>query len=86
MKPAFRASIALLCAALLSPGCGSPDIGEECDDVGSTDACEDGALCTNEDQGAVCRKLCDATEDCPANHSCNGVSGTNLKSCQPDAV
>ena len=65
-------------------GCGASDVGEECDGVGSSDDCEDGAICTNEGTGAVCRWLCKETVDCPAGHSCNGVAGTNLKSCQPD--
>jgi len=75
--------IPLLLLLVLLVGCTS-EVGEECDDVGSTDDCEDGAVCTNEGDGGVCRFLCDDQVQCPAGHSCNGVSGTNLKSCQPD--
>jgi hypothetical protein len=64
--------------------CGGAEIGESCDDVGSTDECVDGAVCTNEDRGARCRSLCEEQNDCPADHSCNGISGTSRKSCQPD--
>jgi hypothetical protein len=71
-------------AAFSLLGCGGAEVGESCDDAGSTDDCEDGAICTNEDQGAVCRLLCKETAECPPAHSCNGVSGSNLKSCQPD--
>jgi hypothetical protein len=71
----------LLVAAL---GCGGAELGESCDDEGSTDECVDDAVCTNEDQGAACRALCDIKEDCPAGYDCNGVSSTSLKSCQPD--
>ena len=69
---------------LLFCGCGGAEIGEECEDEGSTDDCVDGAVCTNESgERAVCRQLCKEHEDCPAEHDCNGVSQTSLKSCQP---
>jgi hypothetical protein len=71
-------------AALAVLGCGEAEVGEACDKPGSTDDCEDGAVCTNEDGGAVCRLLCTDTVDCPPAHGCNGISGTNVKSCQPD--
>jgi hypothetical protein len=70
----------------LVAGCGSAEIGEECDDVGQSDECEDGAICTNEESGGVCRGVCAETADCPTGHTCNGVSGTNVKSCQPDEL
>jgi hypothetical protein len=65
-------------------GCGAAEVGEECDEAGETDECEDGAVCTNEGDGAVCRALCKEHEECRSGESCNGVSDTNLKSCQPD--
>lgn len=76
----------LLLLLLLLPltACGGAEIGESCDDVGSTDECVDHAVCTNEDDASACRALCEEHEDCPPAHSCNGVSGNNLKSCQPD--
>jgi hypothetical protein len=70
---------------VLLVGCGSAKIGEKCDDVGKADECEDGAICTNEASGGICRAVCVETATCPASHTCNGVSGTNVKSCQPDA-
>jgi hypothetical protein len=76
----------LAVVVVLLSGCASAEIGEECDDVGESDECEDGAICTNEDGGGVCRAVCAETTDCPTSHSCNGVSGTNVKSCQPDEV
>lgn len=71
---------------LLTVACGSAEIGEECADPGESGECEDGAVCTNEGNGGICRAGCDDTADCPPAHTCNGVSGTNLKSCQPDQV
>jgi hypothetical protein len=32
---------------------------------------------------SICRAACVEQEDCPPAYACNGVSGTNLKSCQP---
>lgn len=64
--------------------CGGAEIGESCDEAGSTDECVDHAVCTNEDGYAACRLICAEHADCPAGHDCNGVSGTNIKSCQPD--
>ena len=69
---------------LLALGCGGADVGEECDEAGKTDECVDGAVCTNEEgDRSRCRLLCKDKVDCSDGHDCNGVSGTNLKSCQP---
>lgn len=76
--------LALLVAlASAFTACGGAEVGESCDEAGSTDECVDDAICTNEDGRAVCRILCAEQVDCPVDHSCNGVSGSNLKSCQP---
>jgi hypothetical protein len=72
-----------LASLLLVTACGDPEVGEECDDVGSSTECEDGAICTNQNGESICRASCMEQEDCPRGFACNGVSGTNLKSCQP---
>lgn len=73
--------IALAVAACASS---APDVGEKCDKAGDVAACVDTALCTNESSGALtCRKRCTVQTDCASTEACNGVSGTNLKSCQP---
>jgi hypothetical protein len=77
------ASVLSPVALLLVTACGDPEVGEECDDAGSSTECEHGAICTNEDGRAICRASCLEQEDCPPGYACNGVSGTNLKSCQP---
>jgi hypothetical protein len=74
----------LLLGTFSSIGCGRAEIGEECDGIGSTDDCDEGAICTNEEGRGICRLLCTETVQCPAAHTCNGISGTNFKSCQPD--
>jgi hypothetical protein len=77
-------AILIACMPAASAGCGSPGLGETCDKAGATDACEDGLVCTNESDRNVCRQLCTDQAQCAAGLGCNGVSGTNLKSCQPD--
>lgn len=77
---------ALAVLVLLLPlGCGSAEVGEDCDDVGDDDECEEGAICTNlgNSPDGVCLWLCEKDDQCPPDHECNGVSGTNAKSCQP---
>jgi hypothetical protein len=71
---------------LLPLGCGPNEVGEECDEVGDTDDCEDGAICTNvgdSNEEGICYWICEDHPQCAATQQCNGVSGTNLKSCQP---
>jgi hypothetical protein len=77
------ASVLALVPLFLATACGDPEIGEECDDVGSPTECESGAICTNENGQSICRAACVEQEDCSPAYACNGVSGTNLKSCQP---
>jgi hypothetical protein len=75
----------ILAVAVSTLGCGEAELGEECDEAGKTDECVDGAICTNTAEDAVCRALCVEQEDCKAaGETCNGVAGTNQKSCQPD--
>ena len=70
----------------LLSACGGADVGESCDEVGSSDECVDGAICTNEgDAAKVCRLSCRSQDDCPSDHDCNGISNSSEKSCQPKA-
>jgi hypothetical protein len=62
---------------------GEAEVGEECDTAGSTDECVGGAVCTNDSGGRRCRRVCNDDTQCAASEACNGVSGTNIKSCQP---
>lgn len=86
LRPMQRRSTSLhaLLLAFVLGACGGADIGESCDTPGSTDECVSDAICTNESAGGVCRQICDNHGDCPDAHSCNGVSGSSIKSCQPD--
>ena len=76
----MRTSLAL---AIFALACGSSEIGEGCDNVGKTDECVDGAICTNDSGGTLCRRVCQDDAQCALTEACNGVSGTNIKSCQP---
>jgi hypothetical protein len=69
-----------LLGALACIGCGKSDNGEECDQM---DDCKDGLVCTTDWQGRHCRQACTAQDQCPPGFDCNGVEGTNVKSCQP---
>jgi hypothetical protein len=62
---------------------GSPEEGDPCDVSGDLDECEEGAICSNDGgDGNVCRFLCDDHSDCESDERCNGVEGSNRKSCQ----
>jgi hypothetical protein len=61
---------------------GEAEIGEECDTTGSTDECTDGAVCSEDTGGRRCRRVCKDDAACASSEECNGVSGTNIKSCQ----
>ena len=77
--------MAALALAISVAACGGKgEIGESCDTPSATDECVDGAVCTNESgDNRSCRKLCTDQAQCAANEGCNGISGSNLKSCQP---
>ena len=62
--------------------CGGGE-GDSCDTSGSKDECDDGLVCSGESSGNSCRKVCTVQEDCPSGLNCNGVNGSDLKSCQP---
>ncbi len=66
--------------------CGKSGVGEACSKPGDTGECVDNAICTKDSSSVVCRKLCKEQADCGPNESCNGVSGTNVKSCQPETT
>jgi len=69
---------------VLLVGCGRGDIGESCDTSGKEDECVDEAICTKGADGATtCRRRCADDSQCASTEKCNGVSGTNIKSCQP---
>ncbi|MEY3012482.1 MAG: hypothetical protein RIT45_1217 [Pseudomonadota bacterium] len=73
-----------LAATVALVGCASAEIGDSCDTSGSAGECVDGAICTQiSDGNNVCRATCTADTDCGTNEQCNGVGGSNKKTCQP---
>ena len=75
---------ALICLSFLLAACGQPGEGESCEGSNSTDACDDGLVCTKEAKETVCRLMCDdPAVVCPDGTACNGISGGSHKSCQP---
>ena len=80
-----RLSSLLVLVGALGLGCAA-DIGESCDKSGDASECVDEAICTADPKGSgnTCRKRCSSDSECnAATEACNGVSGTNIKSCQP---
>lgn len=83
-KRTWMTAVAIVALGVCSLGCGESDVGEECDEPGSTQECVADAVCTNEEAGgARCRLICTTQDDCPDGFNCNGVSEGSLKSCQP---
>ena len=68
--------------SMMLAGCGGSDVGEKCDTLASTDECVSDAICSADSAGTVCRKTCSVQTDCGSGETCNGISGTNRKSCQ----
>jgi hypothetical protein len=65
-------------------GGGGAAVGDDCETPGSTEECEDGAICdADSDLGTVCMTLCEKDEDCKDGETCNGTSGS-LKGCHPN--
>lgn len=80
-------ALALISSLAFLVGCGSGNIGDACDSVGSADACEDGAICHDRDSPdspGTCRLICSDDRDCPDNGSCEDVDDSPYKGCIPE--
>ena len=69
--------------AVAAIGCGGAEIGEPCDQTGSSDECVDGAICDTEGEDQICLAVCKEDSECPTDRKCTGVSGSNVKACHP---
>ncbi len=58
-------------------------VGGACKNAGKTEECVDKAICSNDKGGTYCRATCTDQAQCSATESCNGVTGSSTKSCQP---
>ena len=72
--------------ALVAACSSESDPGEECDAPGGTaDVCAPGTVCGAPSEKAVvlvCVPICLDDKDCPKDHDCKGVAGTNVKGCR----
>ncbi len=83
----FILALGLLFASMAACS-GEGAVGEECEEEGKVDGeCEDNAICgKRSDNGALtCLKQCTEQAQCAATEDCNGVSGSNIKACNPKA-
>jgi hypothetical protein len=81
----FVHTLALASAIAAFGACGDSqaEIGGHCDTPGNIDECVSGAVCANDAEGNHCRKSCTDQAQCASTENCNGISGSNLKACQP---
>jgi len=82
----FFAILSFAAFASMTVACGgSGEIGEACDTPGATDdECAEGAICDETETGdTLCLQVCEDQEDCAADESCNGVTGSSTKACHP---
>jgi len=74
----------MVATAAFLVGCGKPKVGESCKTAGDASLCESTAMCTNNASGtATCRTICTDNAQCATTEQCNGISGSNIRSCQP---
>ena len=86
MKTIAEKILLALFLAVTVPGCGAGAVGDECDEAGAEDECEDGAACGKTIDGdVICLKTCNDQEDCGSDENCNGVTGAedDEKACFP---
>lgn len=54
-----------------------------CSESGSTTECPGGTVCSTHSTQLLCAPTCQVKTDCRTDYECNGVSGSNVKSCRP---
>lgn len=57
-----------------SKGCSTP---------GSENECPGGTLCSTHNNQQLCAPVCQTKAECRADYECNGVTGTDKKTCRP---
>jgi hypothetical protein len=85
MSSLLKVPVLVALFAFAPLGCGPQEVGEECEDVGDDDECEDGAICTNDGDrpDGYCAWVCENNDHCPPGFECNGIANSRAKSCQP---
>jgi hypothetical protein len=56
-----------------------------CTTEGADKACGTGSVCSRSGERLLCAATCETKADCREGYECNGVTGSNLKSCRPKA-
>lgn len=56
-----------------------------CTNEGTDRGCGSGSVCSQSEDRLLCAKTCEEHTDCREGYSCLGVSGSNVKSCRPQA-
>ena len=56
-----------------------------CTNAGTDKACGAGTVCSPSGERMLCALICKEQDDCRDGYECNGVPGTELKSCRPKA-
>ncbi|MFL5318519.1 MAG: hypothetical protein ACJ790_02610 [Myxococcaceae bacterium] len=54
-----------------------------CSVEGSGTECPGGSVCSSQGGGLLCALVCQGQNDCRAEYECNGVSGSDQKTCRP---
>ena len=70
---------AVCLTGVASPGgyCAVP-----CTLPGTQDDCPVNSLCTAFAGGSFCARICQNQSECRTGYTCNGVTGSNVKTCQ----
>jgi hypothetical protein len=78
----------VMCGLLACDGRGRPggpdELGRPCDEPGEYEECGPDTVCSEELGDVLCLLECGEHEDCLPEERCEGVSGTDRKSCQLD--
>jgi hypothetical protein len=85
-RPFFRVLVVFTSLLFVLACSSEADVGADCDEAGKTkDQCVDGAICAKNKGGdLICQKLCNEQADCEKEENCEGIEGTNQKSCRPE--
>ena len=82
MRKVLSSVIAGMCLMLAACGGGVIKASEECQTVGSTEECNDGAIC-GEDKGVtMCLKVCNDNSQCADVEECGGIAGSMMRGCK----
>lgn len=56
-----------------------------CAMLGSEQDCPGGTVCSPHNNQQLCAPICETKAECRADYECNGITGSDKKSCRPKA-